>query len=102
MEDPGYSRALQAFRATGARIVPVPVDEEGLIVKAGRKLAPKAKLAYVTPANQFPMGVIMSADRRLELLRWAASANLFTVDRVSAGVHFPQFGRPVALPAPVA
>lgn len=49
MEDPGYSRALQALRTTGARIVPVPVDGDGLIVKAGRKLAPKAKLAYVTP-----------------------------------------------------
>src|SRR6185312_4300654 len=80
MEDPGYPRALQAFRATGARIVPVPVDEDGLVVKAGRKLAPKAKLAYVTPANQFPMGVTMSADRRLELLRWAAGANAWIVE----------------------
>jgi GntR family transcriptional regulator / MocR family aminotransferase len=47
MEDPGYYRARQTLRATGARIVPIPVDEDGLIVKAGRKLAPKAKLAYV-------------------------------------------------------
>jgi GntR family transcriptional regulator/MocR family aminotransferase len=69
MEDPGYSRALQTLRTTGARIVAVPVDADGLIVKAGRRLAPKAKLAYVTPANQFPMGVTMSADRRMELLR---------------------------------
>ena len=80
MEDPGYSRALQTFRATGARIVAVPVDADGLIVKAGRKLAPKAKLVYVTPANQFPMGVTMSADRRLELLRWAASVNAWIVE----------------------
>ena len=80
MEDPGYSGALQTLRATGARIVPVPVDGDGLIVKAGRKLAPKAKLAYVTPANQFPMGVTMSADRRLELLRWAASANAWIIE----------------------
>ena len=69
MEDPGYSGALQALRATSARIVPVPVDGDGIIVKAGRKIAPKAKLAYVTPANQFPMGVTMSADRRLELIQ---------------------------------
>src|SRR3954453_8807611 len=48
MEDPGYSGALQTLRATSARIVPVPVDGDGLIVKVGRKLAPKAKLAYVT------------------------------------------------------
>jgi DNA-binding transcriptional MocR family regulator len=70
MEDPGYSGALQTLRTTGARIIPVPVDKDGLIVKIGRKLAPKAKLAYVTLANQFPMGVTMSADRRMELLRW--------------------------------
>ena len=70
MEDPGYSGASQAFESAGGRIVPVPVDQEGLIVKAGRKLAPQAKLAYVTPANQFPMGVTMPADRRVELLRW--------------------------------
>jgi GntR family transcriptional regulator/MocR family aminotransferase len=80
MEDPGYSGALQTLRTTGARIVPVPVDEDGLIVKKGRKLAPKAKLAYVTPANQFPMGVTMSADRRLELIQWAASANAWIIE----------------------
>ena len=95
MEDPGYSRALQALRATGARIVPVPVDEDGLIVKTGRKLAPKAKLVYVTPANQFPMSVTMSADRRLELLRWAAGANAWIVeDEYDAEYRYT--GHPVA------
>ncbi len=95
MEDPGYHRALHTLRATGARIVPVPVDEDGLIVKAGRKLAPKAKLAYVTPANQFPMGVTMSADRRLELLRWAASANAWIIeDEYDAEYRYS--GRPIA------
>ena len=80
MEDPGYSGALETLRATGARIVPVPVDEDGIIVKVGRRLAPKAKLVYVTPANQFPLGVIMSADRRLDLLRWAASASAWIIE----------------------
>jgi GntR family transcriptional regulator / MocR family aminotransferase len=95
MEDPGYSGALQTLRATGARIVPVPVDRDGLIVKAGLKLAPKAKLAYVTPANQFPMGVIMSADRRLELLRWAANSNAWIIeDEYDAEYRYS--GRPVA------
>jgi GntR family transcriptional regulator/MocR family aminotransferase len=95
MEDPGYYRALQALRTTGARIVPVPLDEDGLSVKAGRKLAPKAKLAYVTPANQFPMGVTMSADRRLDLLSWAASANAWIIeDEYDAEYRYS--GRPVA------
>jgi GntR family transcriptional regulator/MocR family aminotransferase len=95
MEDPGYSGALQTLRTTGARIVPVPVDEAGLIVKAGARLAPKAKLAYVTPANQFPMGVAMSADRRMELLRWAASANAWIVED-DYDAEYRYSGRPVA------
>jgi GntR family transcriptional regulator/MocR family aminotransferase len=95
MEDPGYSGALQTLRATGARIVPVPVDEHGLIVNAGRKLAPKAKLAYVTPANQFPMGVTMSADRRLELLHWADSANAWIIED-EYDAEYRYFGHPVA------
>jgi GntR family transcriptional regulator / MocR family aminotransferase len=95
MEDPGYSGALQTLRATGARIIPVPVDGDGLIVKAGRKLAPKAKLAYVTPANQFPMGVTMSADRRLELLRWAAGANAWIIED-DYDAEYRYVGHPVA------
>ena len=95
MEDPGYSGALQTLRATSARIVPVPVDGEGLIVKAGRKLALNAKLAYVTPANQFPMGVTMSADRRLELLRWAGSANAWIIED-EYDAEYRYFGHPVA------
>ena len=95
MEDPGYPGASQAFLSTGARIVPVPVDEDGLIVRAGRRLAPQAKLAYVTPANQFPMGVTMSADRRIELLRWAASANAWIIED-EYDAEYRYFGRPVA------
>jgi GntR family transcriptional regulator/MocR family aminotransferase len=95
MEDPGYSGALQTLRTTGARIVAIPVDGDGLIVKAGQKLAPKAKLAYVTPANQFPMGLTMSADRRLELLRWAASANAWIIED-DYDAEYRYVGYPVA------
>ena len=51
VEDPGYPGAVFAPKAAGARITPVPVDQEGLEVKWGRRHAPHAKLAYVTPAN---------------------------------------------------
>jgi GntR family transcriptional regulator/MocR family aminotransferase len=95
MEDPGYSGALQTLRATGASIVSVPVDKDGIIVKAGRKLAPKAKLAYVTPANQFPLGGTMSVERRLELLRWAASANAWIIEDDYDG-EYRYSGYPVA------
>lgn len=95
MEDPGYSGALQTLRSTGARIVPVPVDDDGLIVEKGSRLAPKARLAYVTPANQFPMGVTMSADRRMELLRWAAGANAWIIED-EYDAEYRYFGHPVA------
>lgn len=71
MEDPGYVGAVAAFRDAGAEIVGVPVDEFGLNVAAGERLAPRAKLAYITPAHQFPLGVGLSLDRRLALLYWA-------------------------------
>lgn len=95
IEDPGYPGASQAFLSTGARIVRVPVDEDGLIVQAGRRLAPQARLAYVTPANQFPMGVTMSVDRRIELLRWAASVDAWIIED-EYDAEYRYFGRPVA------
>jgi GntR family transcriptional regulator/MocR family aminotransferase len=73
MEDPGYLGAMGAFVASGARIVPVGVDGEGLDVEAGIRLEPRARLAFVTPARQLPLGMTMSARRRLELVRWAAA-----------------------------
>jgi len=71
MEEPGYPGAAMAFRAVGARICPVPVDAEGLNLPAGQQRWPRPRLAYVTPAHQFPLGVTMSLPRRLALLEWA-------------------------------
>jgi histidinol-phosphate/aromatic aminotransferase/cobyric acid decarboxylase-like protein len=68
MEDPGYIGARGALLGAGAQIVPVPIDDEGLIVDAGITRAPKARLVYLTPSHQFPLGVTMSLARRLALL----------------------------------
>ena len=80
MEDPAYFGARVAFDNVGARIVAVPVDEEGLSVSAGIKICPGAMGAYVTPAHQFPLGVTMSLERRMALLRWAARAGAFVIE----------------------
>ena len=80
MEDPGYPGARFSFRAAGATVLAVPVDQYGLIVEEGRNLRPDAKLAYVTPANQFPLGVVMSPHRRAELLDWASTRNAWIVE----------------------
>jgi GntR family transcriptional regulator / MocR family aminotransferase len=80
MEDPGYFGASVAFGNVGARIIPVPVDEEGLSVSAGRKLCPHAKGVYVTPAHQFPLGVTMSLERRMAILNWASRSGAFVIE----------------------
>lgn len=71
MEEPGYMGATSVLRAAGARLVPVPVDGDGLDVAAGIARCPRARVAYVTPSVQFPLGVTMSLSRRLALLDWA-------------------------------
>ena len=71
VEDPGYGGARDVLRLRGARLVPVPVDEDGLDVAAGVRRAPRAAAAYVTPSHQYPLGMVMSVARRLLLLEWA-------------------------------
>ena len=80
MEDPGYFGATIAFRNVGARICPVPVDEQGLDVDAGIKICAQAKGVYVTPAHQFPLGMTMPLERRIALLKWASSAGAFVIE----------------------
>jgi GntR family transcriptional regulator / MocR family aminotransferase len=68
VEDPGYLPVVRLFGALGANVVAVPVDDQGLVV--GR-LPPSARLVYVTPSHQFPLGMTMSMPRRRDLLSWA-------------------------------
>jgi GntR family transcriptional regulator/MocR family aminotransferase len=75
IEDPGYPPARQALEASGARVVPVRVDQDGMRVAAGKVAAPRARLAVVTPTHQYPTGAALSLPRRMELLAWAADAD---------------------------
>lgn len=79
-EDPGYPAARRAIEHCGYRPMPVPVDASGMIVTKGRAYAPSARAAYVTPSHQFPLGVQMSMNRRLELLDWARDADAFVLE----------------------
>lgn len=80
IEDPGYLGARGALIAAGAQLVPVPVDEQGLIVSAGMNLNPNGKLIYVTPSNQYPLTITMSLSRRLELLEWASRSGAWILE----------------------
>ena len=63
IEDPSYPGAQQALKAAGAQLIPVPVDREGMNVACAIEKAGRARVAFVTPSHQFPMGVTMSASK---------------------------------------
>jgi GntR family transcriptional regulator/MocR family aminotransferase len=77
VEDPGYPPPRQLFLTMGLRVVPVPVDEQGIVVE---KIPADARLVYVSPSHQFPLGMAMSLARRLALLDWADRANAAIVE----------------------
>ncbi len=76
-EDPGYPGISAVLRAHKARVVPTPVDEQGL--QAGQT-GPRPRLVYVTPSHQYPTGVTMSLPRRLALLALARSADAAIIE----------------------
>jgi GntR family transcriptional regulator/MocR family aminotransferase len=80
IEDPGSLAARATFVGAGARLVPVPVDGEGIVVEHGVAAAPHARLAFVTPAAQSPTTVTMSPARRAALLAWADDADAWIVE----------------------
>jgi GntR family transcriptional regulator / MocR family aminotransferase len=80
IEDPGYLGARGVLLSARAQLVPVPVDQEGLNVKAGMARNANAKLAYVTPSHQFPLGIAMSLARRYSLLQWAATSGAWILE----------------------
>jgi GntR family transcriptional regulator / MocR family aminotransferase len=77
VEEPGYPPARLLFQSLGARVVGVPVDGEGLVVSAIPKAA---RLVYVTPSHQFPLGMPMSLPRRVALLAWADERNALLIE----------------------
>ena len=78
MEDPGYPGASLAFAAAGAVVSRVPLDTEGMKIPVSRDRG--ARLAYVTPAHQFPVGTCMSLVRRLALLEWARTTGALILE----------------------
>jgi GntR family transcriptional regulator/MocR family aminotransferase len=80
VEEPGYGGARAALAAGGAVLRPVPVDGEGMEVDALRSLGPGVRAAYVTPSHQYPLGVSMSAARRLALLAWARETDAWVLE----------------------
>ncbi len=94
VEDPGYQLARAALAAAGARLVPVPVDGDGLRVADGIARCDDARFAVVTPAHQSPLGVALALPRRLALLAWAADSGAWIVED-DYDSEFRYVGRPL-------
>jgi GntR family transcriptional regulator/MocR family aminotransferase len=80
MEDPGYPGARQAFMTAGTHLIPVPVDDEGINVAELIRRGRHARAVYVTPSHQYPMGMTMSAPRRMLLLNWAVRSGAWIIE----------------------
>lgn len=81
LEDPGYLSARFIFQTWGAELLPVAVDESGLVVQDLTKHSnQQIRLVYVTPSHQFPTGAILSLSRRLQLLSWAQQTGVLIIE----------------------
>jgi GntR family transcriptional regulator/MocR family aminotransferase len=80
VEEPGYTLQRHVLTASGCRVIPVPVDRDGMDVASGIKRAPRARAAFVTPSHQYPLGSTMSASRRIQLLNWAHNAGAWIIE----------------------
>lgn len=78
--EPGIYSRRYAFTSDGAKIMTVPVDDEGVVMDSIYQYGRKAKLAYVLPYRHYPLGITMSLSRRLELLRWAEDNNSWILE----------------------
>lgn len=80
MEEPGYPGARQAFMAAGAQLIPVRVDHEGMAVAEIIRRGHDARAVYITPSHQYPLGMTMSAARRMLLLNWAMRTRAWIIE----------------------
>lgn len=80
LENPCYDGAKAALESAGASIIPVTVDESGLVVEEGVSKAANARLAIVSPSHHYPLGVTMSLTRRLQLLQWVHDAKAWVLE----------------------
>lgn len=92
IENPGFHRTRAVWDNAEALYVPVPLDEEGVIINKLQEQNIEA--VYITPSHQFPLGNIMPVKRRIELLQWASQNNSFIIEDDYDG-EFRYEGKPI-------
>lgn len=95
VEDPGYPGLRGALSAADTLVVPVPVDAEGLSLSEGAKTGTRPRMIVVAPSHQYPSGVTMSLQRRLELLKFADESDCWIIED-DYDNEFRYSGRPPA------
>jgi GntR family transcriptional regulator/MocR family aminotransferase len=96
LEDPGSLPVREPLAAAGLRMLPAPVDDDGLIVD---ELPGDADACLVTPAHQFPLGVAMASQRRTALIDWATDRHLILEDDYDAEFRYDR--RPISAVQPL-
>lgn len=95
MENPCHAGVRAAIAAAAVKIADVPVDDDGIVVARGIAKASRARLACVAPSHQYPLGVVLSLQRRLQLLAWAREAEAWILED-DYDSEFRYQGRPLA------
>ena len=95
MENPCYPGARDLFRSAGACVAGVPVDAEGFDLNFAARQYKQARIICITPSHQFPLGVVMSLARRLQLLEWVRQNNAWIIED-DYDSEFRYAGRPLA------
>jgi GntR family transcriptional regulator/MocR family aminotransferase len=80
VEDPGYQHARMAFRSRTERVIPVPLDDEGIDIAAGMALSARPRVIYTTPTHQWPSGITMSSARKRALIDFAAECGAWIIE----------------------
>jgi GntR family transcriptional regulator/MocR family aminotransferase len=80
VEDPAYPGLTAVLEERGIKMQRIAVDASGFNVAKAIETAPNAKLAFVTPSHQYPMGMPLSMPRRLALVEWAKNHNGWIVE----------------------
>lgn len=93
MENPTYKRAYEIFTGMQLEVLPVELDQNG--IRVDRLLASEAKVVYVTPSHQYPLGVVMPVGRRQELLSWASLDNERYIIEDDHDSEFRYKGKPI-------
>jgi len=80
MEDPGYPGAQRSLSNAQVAICPIPIEEDGLNIDYAIEHFGEAKLAYLTPSHQFPLGYTLSEAKRLQVLKWAQQSGMWIIE----------------------